>query len=94
MPDGAVGQVSVAGPHVSSFIDYSEMYSGANAAFLTPVTFNQSGVLFAFIVHCRNVSPVRLQVWRPTQQPRAYRLVCQRRVVPTDDQLRRRVVVR
>jgi len=94
MLDGAVGQVSLVGAEVSSRQLYSSQYSGANAVFLTPYAFNQSGILFAFIIHCRNRSPVRLQVWRPTDVSTIYRMVCQRRVVPTNQQLRRRVVVR
>ena len=89
----AAWHVSVAGPEVSSDVQYSSLFSGANAVFLTPVTFNQSGVVFAYIIHCRNLSPVRLQVWRPTNITTEYRLICQRRVVPTVDQLLRRAVV-
>jgi len=93
MIDGVVGQVLLAGPEVSSAVDYGSLLSGANAVFLTPTTFNQSGVLFAFVVHLRNERPVRLQVWRPTNSTTAYRLVCQRRLVPTVEQLQRRTVV-
>jgi len=90
---GAAGNVSLAGPVVSSTTAYRSLDSSANALFLTQVTFNQSGVLFAFIVHCVNLSPVRLQVWRPTNITTSYTLVCQHRVVPTVEDLRRRVVV-
>jgi len=88
-----VGQVSIAGPDVTSWIDYRFLSTGSNAVFLTPTTFNKSGVLFAFIVHCLNRSPVRLQVWRPTNISATYSLVCQRRVVPSIEQLYRRAVV-
>jgi len=91
--NAAAGQVSLAGPEVRSTIVYSYLESGANALFLTQSTFNESGVLFAFIVHCLNVSPVRLQVWRPTNVTTAYRLVCQHRLVPTVQGLHRRLVV-
>ena len=93
MVDDAAGQVLVAGPEVSSTVAYSSLDSSANALFLTQITFNQSGVLFAFIVHCLNLSPVRMQVWRPTNITTAYQLVCQHRVVPTVEDVRRRVVV-
>jgi len=89
----AVGQVSITGPAVSSWGQYGSMEERANAAFLTPITFNQPGVLFAYIFHCQNVSPVRLQVWRPTTRKTSYTLVCQRRVVPDIEHVRRRVVV-
>jgi len=89
---GAAGQVSIVGPEVSTSGDYASR-DDANTVFLTSVTFNQSGVVFAFIVYCLNVSPVRLQVWRPTNMTTAYRLVCQHRLVPDLDQLQRRAVV-
>jgi len=92
--NGVVGRVSLAGSEVTSWFDYGSLHSGANAVFLTPMTFNQSGVLFAFIVHCRNLSPVRLQVWRPELADQTqFRLVCQRRIVPNVDQIRQRAVV-
>jgi len=90
----AVGQVSIAGPEVSSWGQYSYQDGIAYGVFLTPITFNQSGVLFAYIVHCRNSSPVRLQVWRPTNSmTTSYMLACQTRVVPDIQQLHRRAVV-
>jgi len=91
---GVVGQVRLVGPDVSSWGEYSSLAEGANAVFLTPVAFNESGVLFAYIVYCDNVSPVRLQVWRPSSSVSTYyTLVCQQRLVPRADQLRRRAVV-
>lgn len=88
-----VGQVSIAGPEVSSWGEYSSLGSGANAVFLTSVSFNQSGVLFAYIVYCQNESPVRLQVWRPTSVSTTYTLVCQKRLIPDLDRLHRRAVI-
>jgi len=85
--------VSVVGPAVSTWGDYSSLTEGANAVFLTATSFNQSGLLFAYIVYFENLSPVRLQIWRPTAAAASFQLVCQRRHVPDVEQLHRRAVV-
>ena len=86
--------IQIVGHDVRSHLDYNGPLVADKRVYLLGHVFFESGVLFGYIAHMKNINPIHYQIWRPVRgADRQYRLIFDFVYTPKLTELNKRTAV-